>query len=134
MSFHLNWIENSVLTTAPINASATGADSATFKITDARLYVPVVTLSIEDNTKLSKLLNEGFRRPVYWNEYKRIDNKVVKIAVANREKLIRELLDSSYQGVKRLLVLAYDNTDGNNKSFYWFFQKIFSNKSKNWKL
>ena len=107
-----------MLTTAPINASATGADSATFKITDARLYVPVVTLSIEDNTKLSKLLNEGFRRPVYWNEYKRIDNKVVEVAVANREKLIRELLDSSYQAVKRLLVLAYDNTDGNNKSFY----------------
>ena len=41
----LKWIENCVLTTAPIgaNANVTGADSATFKITDAKLYVLVVT-------------------------------------------------------------------------------------------
>ena len=43
----LKWIENCVLTSAAIgaNANATGADSATFKITDAKLYVPIVTLS-----------------------------------------------------------------------------------------
>ena len=84
----LKWIENCVLTTAAIgaNANATGADSATFKITDAKLYVPVVTLSAEDNVKLVKQLNEGFRRPVYWNKYKVIDNKVVEIAAANAEK------------------------------------------------
>ena len=60
----LKWIENCVLTTAEIgaNANATVADSATFKITDAKLYVPIVTLSVEDNSKLSKLLNEGFKR------------------------------------------------------------------------
>ena len=42
----LKWIENCALTTAPIgaNADATGADSATFKITDAKLYVQIVTL------------------------------------------------------------------------------------------
>ena len=38
-----------------------------FTITDAKLYVPVVTLSIEDNAKLTKLLGEGFKRSVYWN-------------------------------------------------------------------
>ena len=66
----LKWIENCVLTTAPIgaNADATGADSATFKITDAKLYVPIVTLSSEDNVKLSKLLSQGFKRPIYSNE------------------------------------------------------------------
>ena len=47
------------------DANATGADSATFKTTDAKLYVPVVTLSIEDNVKLTKQLREGFKRPVY---------------------------------------------------------------------
>ena len=54
----LNWIENCVLTSAAIgaNANGTGADSATFKITDARLYVPIFTLSAEGNAKLSKLL------------------------------------------------------------------------------
>ena len=46
----LKWIENCVLTSAGIgaDASATGADSVTFKITDAKLYVPIVTLSAED--------------------------------------------------------------------------------------
>ena len=93
--------------TAPLsaNADATGADSATFKTTDAKLYVPVVTLSTEDNAKLTKQLNERFKRPVYWNKYKVIPNKP-----CNQNRYIRELLDSSYQGVKRLLVLAYDNT------------------------
>ena len=41
-----------------------------FTIADGRLYVPVVTLSTEDNVKLSKLLSKGFKRPVYWNTYK----------------------------------------------------------------
>ena len=59
-------------------------------------------------------MNEGFKRPVYWNKYKVIDNNVVEFAAANAEKHIRELLDSSYQGVKRLFVLVYDNTAGDN--------------------
>ena len=41
----------------------------TFTITDTKLYVPVVNLKTEDNTKLWKLLSEGFKRPIYWNEY-----------------------------------------------------------------
>ena len=44
-------------------------------ITDAKLYVPIVTISTEDNAKLSKLLSEGFKRPVYWNEYSVIEEK-----------------------------------------------------------
>ena len=89
----LKWIENCVLTSAAIgaDANATGADSATFKITDAKLYVPIVTLSAEDSVKLSKLLSEGFKRSIYWNEYKVIDNKTVEIATNNEEKYIREL-------------------------------------------
>ena len=89
----LRWIENCVSTSAAINAdaSATGADSETFKITDAKLYVSIVTLSAEDNPKLSKLLSEWFKRTVYWNEYRVFDNKIVEIAVNNEEKHIREL-------------------------------------------
>ena len=123
----LIWIESCVLTTAAINANAdaTGADSATFKITDAKLYVPIVTLSVEDNAKLSKLLSEGFKRPIYWNEYKVIPNKIVEIAAINEEKYIRELLDSSYQGVKRLFVLAYDNKAGNNQVSVDSYRKYF---------
>ena len=89
-------IENCVLTSATIgaDAQATGADSATFKITDAKLHVPIVILSAEDNVKLSKLFSEGFKRSIYWSKYKVIDNILVEIAVNNGEKYIREL--SSY--------------------------------------
>ena len=65
--------------------------------------------------KLSKLFGEEFRRPVYWNKHKVIDNKVVEIAANNEETYIRELLDSSYQGVKRLFVIAYNNKERDNK-------------------
>ena len=61
----LRWIENCVLTSAAVNANAnnTGADSATFKLTDAKLYVPIITLSAE-SAKLSKLLGEGFKKSI----------------------------------------------------------------------
>ena len=41
-----------------------------FTIKNITLYAPVVTLSSRDNRKLSKLLSKGFKRSVYWNEYK----------------------------------------------------------------
>ena len=62
------------------------ANTATLKVTDAKLYVQIVTLSAEDNVKLSKLLSEGFKRSIYWNKYKVIDNIVVEIAANNEEK------------------------------------------------
>ena len=114
----LKWIDNCVLITAAVGAdtNATGVDSATFKITDAKLYVPVVTLSTEDSAKLAKQLSEGFKRIVYWNKYKTIDNV---------NTLIREMFESDYQGVKRMLVLAYKNTDGDtNRVDGDFFKKI----------
>ena len=67
----LEWTENCILTTAA------NANKAIFKITDAKLYVLIVTLSAEDNAKLSKLLDGRFKRSIFWNKCKVIDNKVV---------------------------------------------------------
>ena len=100
----LSWDPNCVL------SNFVGA--STFTITDAKLYVPIVTLSIEDNSKLSKLLSEGFKRSAYWNKYQVIPNKMVNITINGREYHLSELLDSNDQGVKRLFVLAYNNTAG----------------------
>ena len=94
------------------------------------MYVPVVTLSTEDNVKLVKQLNERFKRHVYWNKYKVIDNKVVEIAAANAEKQKREWLDSSYQWLKRLFVLAYDNTASNGQVSVDSFKKYFLQRVK----
>ena len=113
----MRWYENCILSSAET--------AATFAITDAKLYVPVVTLKTEDYAKLSKLLNEGFKRSIYWNEYKVTPNKIVEIAAVNEEKYIRELLDSSCQGVKRLFVLAYNNTAGNDQVSVDSYKKYF---------
>ena len=113
----LKWIENCIL-------SSSGT-AATFKITDTKLYVPIVTLKTEDNSKLSELLNDEFKRSIYWNKYKVIDDILVQIATAHEEKYIRELLDWSYQGVKRLFDLAYNNTEGDNKVSVDTFKKYF---------
>ena len=59
-----------------------------------------------------------------------VDNKIVEIARANEEGLIRELLDSSYERVKRLFVLAFDNTSGDNQASIDSFKKILSSDSK----
>ena len=112
----LNWDQRCLLTVA---------NTAIFKITDAKLYVPFVALSAEDNAKLSELLSDGFKTTVYWNEYKVIDNKIVEIAANNEQKYIRELIDSSWQGVKRLFVLAYDNKEGDNKVSADSYKKYF---------
>ena len=101
----LKWYERCLLTVA---------NTTPFVITDAKLYVPIITISVEDNAKLSKLLNEGFKRSIYWNEYKVTPDKIIEIAAIDDKKPIRELLDPSCQGVNRLFVLAYDNTEGKN--------------------
>ena len=90
----LNWYTNCV--TIIGNGTA-----ATLTITDTKVYVPIVTLKTEKNAKLSKLLNEGFKRSVNWNHYKIF----LKDYAANEN--IRERLDDSFQGVSKLLVLAY---------------------------
>ena len=95
----LNWIENCILSSA--------GDTAKFAIADTKLHVAIVTLS----TDLAKQLNEGFKRSVYWNSYETKPAKVIE-----QGKNIYELLNASFQGVKRLFVLAYviaadDNAD-----------------------
>ena len=62
IEFSLKWYDCIMLSTS--------GTAATFKITDAKLYVPIVTLRIEANTKLSKLLSERFKRSIHWNKYK----------------------------------------------------------------
>ena len=60
-----------------------------------------------------------------------IDIKRVEIVRANEEKPIRKMLDSSYQGVKRLFLLADDDTEGDNEVSVDSLKKIFLSKSKN---
>ena len=65
----LNWIEDCIV--------RRGGDSTKFKITDAKLHVPIVTLSTKDNINLAKQLSDGFKSSVYWNSYQFLPAKVV---------------------------------------------------------
>ena len=75
------------------------------------MYVPVVTLSTKNNVNLTKQLDEGFKRSVYWNEYK----SKIETKIADDNNVIRVPLDASFQGVNRLFVLAFENTENGNK-------------------
>ena len=107
LHLELNWNNNCVMYGADTYAGGDNVSNreTTLKITSTKLYVPIVTLSTKDNVNLTKQLNEGFKRSVYWNEYK---SKIeTKEAEANKVK--RFPLDASFQGANRLFVLAFNN-------------------------
>ena len=110
----LNWKNNCVMYGADTYSSGDNPNNreTTFEITSTKLYVPIVTLSTKDNVNLTKQLNEGFKRSVYWNEYKlKIETKEADV-----NNLKRFPLDTYFQGVNRLFALAFDNTENcNNK-------------------
>ena len=71
-------------------------DNTKFEITNTNLCIPIVTLSAEDNVKLTKQLNEGFKRSVYWNQYK----TDIKSRDLDDSKPLRIFLDPSFQWIK----------------------------------
>ena len=100
--FELNWSKGCVMSTIA---------ATTFKITNTNLYVPIVTLSRKDNAKLVKLLESWFNRPVYWNEYQ----TKIETRHLDNNNFTRFPLDVSFQGVRRLFVLVFDNTEDGDK-------------------
>ena len=64
----LNWIEDCILS----------RNSAKFVITDAKFYVPIVTLSTKDSVNVTKQLSEGFKISVNWNSYETKPAKVIE--------------------------------------------------------
>ena len=93
-NLELSWIEDCILSSA--------GNSANFEITDVKLHVPIVTLSTKDSVNLTKQLNEGFKRSVYWNSY-----QAKPVKVTEKGKNLYELLKASFQGVRRLFGFPY---------------------------
>ena len=100
IKLNLTWKKECVLSTDNGNA--------VFIINDTKMYVPVVTLSKEDNKDFIEQQNKGFQRSIYWNEYK--TKEINENADANVFKYIN--LDPSFQGVNRLFVMAYNRANG----------------------
>ena len=97
IKLNLTWKKECVL--------SNDAGNAVFIINDTKMYVPVVTLSKEDNKDFMEQQNKGFQRSIYWNVYK---TKEIN-ADANVFKYIN--LDPSFQGVNRLFVMVYNRAN-----------------------
>ena len=80
-------------------------ESATFKITSTKLYVPVVTLSAENDNKLLEQLKAGFKRTIKWNKYRS------EMSNQARNNNLNDLIDPTFTNVNRLFVLLFKNED-----------------------
>ena len=93
----------------PAIVSPTGLE---FKITDTKLYVPVVTLSKENNAKLLEQLKTEFKRTIKWNKYRS------QMTIQPENNNFNYLIDPTFTSVNRLFVLWFtrDNA-GDNRDF-----------------
>ena len=106
----LTWSKDCVI------SSATGETK--FKITETKLYVPVVTLSTQDNAKLLQQLKSGFKRTINWNKYE----SSPKTYAQNR--YLNHLINPSFQGVNRLFVLSFENEDERTSHSTYYLPKV----------
>ena len=85
-----------------------------FTITETNLYVPLVTLSTQDNAKLLPQLKSGFKRTISWNK------DLPKPELLEENANLNHLLELSFQGVNRVFVLAFEDDEQrtSNKRYY----------------
>ena len=117
----LKWNKNCVITSlerrqldaGPLVIRDNAPTGATLSIPDCKLYVPVVTLSKDDEIKLLTNLKSGFKRDIIWNKYR---SQMITEAINNNLNI---LMDPTFTNVNRLFVLAYRTAD-NRQSFSQF--------------
>ena len=86
----------------------------TFTITETNLYVPVVTLSTQDNAELLPQSKSGFKKPISRNKY------LAKPELSAQNPNLNHLIEPRFQGVNTLFVLEFenDNQRTSNKTYY----------------
>ena len=89
----------------PVVYEINNPENATFQVTDTKLYVPVVTLSKENYTKLLEQLKTGFKRTIKWNKYRS------QMTIQPQNNNLNYLIDPTFTNVNRLFVLSFP---GNN--------------------
>ena len=94
----LTWSTNCAIVSANV-----ANQNATFQITDTKLYVPVVTLPTQGNSKLLQQLKSSFKRVISWNKY------LSKPELSALSPNLNHLVEPSFQGVNRLFVIAFEN-------------------------
>ena len=129
VSLTSTWSENCVLTSKATREADPDADiavaeinnltNAIFKITDRKLYVPVVTLSAEKDNKLLEQLKTGFKRTIKWNKYRS------EMSNQTKNNNLNYLIDPAIINVNRLFVLSFlSANDRISFSEYFMYQKL----------
>ena len=114
----LTWFNNCVLISKatreadydadPVVYEIDNPENATFRKRDTNLYVPVVTLSKENDIKLSEQLKLRFKRTIKWNKYRS------QMTIQPQNSNLNYLIDPTFVNVNRLFVLSFsrnNNTD-----------------------
>ena len=109
----LSWSENCVITCKATREADPYADpavdesnnpiNATFEIKDTKLYVPVVTLSAENDNKNLKQLKTRFKRTIKWNKYRS------EMSNQAKNNNLNYLIDPTFTNINRLFVLSFEN-------------------------
>ena len=130
VSLTLTWSENCVLTdittqTAraaqgdnPARPAINAPTNATFQIKDTKLYVPVATLSTEDDNKFLEQLKSGFKRTIKWNKY--------RSEMTNQTKTnhLNHLIDPTFAKVNGLFVLSFENEEDRTSFSKYYTPKV----------
>ena len=111
----LTSMERKVVTNTRRDTSLT---NATFQITDTKLYVPVVTLSTENDKRLLEQLRTGFKRTIKWNKY--------RSEMTNQTKTnhLNHLIDPTFIKVNRLFVLSFENEEDRTSFSKYYVPKV----------
>ena len=123
MSLTLTWSRESVITNMEKRVITntrrdTSPTSATFQITVTKLYVPVATLSTEDDNNFLGQLRSGFKRTIKWNKY--------RSEMTNQTKTnnLNYLIDPTFNKVNRLFVLSLQNEEDRTSFSKYYTPKV----------
>ena len=129
VSLALSWSANCVITSLQkrLVTAAQGDNltvygdsptNATFKITDTKMYVPVVTLSAENDNKLLDQLKTGFKRTMQWNKYRS------EMSNQTTNNNLNYLIDPTFTDVNRLFVLSFENENDRVSFSKYYVSKV----------
>ena len=123
LSLELKWHKNCIITSQQIGVNLDGGNTTaptdpTLAINDCKLYVPVVTLSKNDEIELLTNLKSGFKREIIWNRYR----SQMSTGAANDNLNI--LIDPTFTNLNRLFVLAYQASSSRQSIFQFYLPRV----------
>ena len=123
MSLELKWNKSCVIASQEIGVNLDGGNTAaptnaTLAISDCKLYIPVVTLSKDDEIKLLTDIKSGFTREIECNKYR---SQMTTEAINNNLNI---LIDPTFTNVNRLFALAYQIADDRQSFSQFYLPKV----------